>query len=105
MGGSWWACDTLAIALTVTAICFLQLPNLKVSYLLLWIFTFYDLSWVFLSSFFFGRGLMEDVAIGLSNSEESLPIPILYRIPHIFSNGEQLMGILQSLVPSLSLFY
>jgi hypothetical protein len=36
---------------------------------------------------------MEDVAIGLSNSEESLPIPILYRVPHVFSDGEQLMGL------------
>ena len=70
------------------------------AFLLLWIFTFYDLFWVFLSSYFFGKGVMEDVAVGLSNSEESLPIPILYRVPHVFSDGEQLMGLFCSLRPS-----
>lgn len=90
--GSWWTCDLLAISLTVSAICFLQLPNVKVSFLLLWIFTFYDLFWVFLSSYIFGKGVMETVAVSLSDSEESLPIPILYRVPHVFSDGEQLMG-------------
>jgi len=97
---TWWAADFLGICLAVMGVTFLHLPNLKVAYILLWIFFCYDLFWVFLSSYIFGESVMESVAVGLADPHEvTRPLPIALEIPYVFRDGFQLLGLGDIVLP------
>eukprot|EP01087_Luapelamoeba_hula_P013868 TRINITY_DN4000_c0_g1_i2.p1 TRINITY_DN4000_c0_g1~~TRINITY_DN4000_c0_g1_i2.p1 ORF type:complete len:393 (+),score=19.05 TRINITY_DN4000_c0_g1_i2:86-1264(+) len=92
--------DFLALSLGVTAMTFLRLPSLRIAFVILTLFFFYDIFWVFLSPFLFhGENVMVKVATGLP----SLPIVIL--VPRILTDGYSLLGMGDITLPGLYLAY
>jgi MFS family permease len=95
----WLLTDVLALCLGITALAVLQLPNLKISCLILWMFFFYDIFWVFVSKFIFGDNVMVHVATSLPS------LPILILIPRLLFSGYSLLGMGDIILPGLYLAF
>lgn len=99
----WILTDLLAICLAISSISFIRLPNLKIAFILLFLFFLYDIFWVFLSTFIFGESVMESVATKLP----SLPMVIIF--PNISLkfqiNGFSLLGVGDMVLPGLFLSF
>jgi len=96
---SWPITNILAVSLALTALSFVRLPNMKVSLLILVLFTLYDVFWVFISPLFFKKSVMVTVAMQLP----TLPMIILF--PRILSEGWSLLGLGDIVLPGLWLCY
>lgn len=81
--GHWLLMDALGMGLCVALIALVQLPNLKVSTLLLIGLLIYDVFWVFFSSYIFSTNVMVRVATRPAEN----PIGLLAKKLHIFSIG------------------
>ena len=100
---SWFLVDFMAFSLAITSITSVRLPNLKISTILLSLFFFYDIFWVFLSSFIFKKNVM--VTVALQAVSPSLPLPILLIIPRFFSSNSGLLGLGDIILPSFFLSF
>jgi len=99
----WILTDMLAICLAISSISFIRLPNLKIAFILLFLFFLYDIFWVFLSTFFFGKSVMESVATNLP----ALPMVIIFpNISLTFKiDGFSLLGVGDMVLPGLFLSF
>jgi len=95
----WLFTDLLALCLGVMAMALLRLPNLMVASAVLWVFFFYDIFWVFLSSYIFGDNVMVHVATSLPS------LPIILIIPRIIYKGYSLLGLGDIILPGIYLAF
>lgn len=97
----WIGQDVLGIALIITVIQIVQIPNLKVGTVLLSCAFFYDIFWVFLSNKLFHESVMIVVARGDKSGEDG--IPMLLKIPRILDpwGGYSIIGFGDILLPGL----
>ncbi|XP_059301625.1 signal peptide peptidase-like 4 isoform X1 [Lycium ferocissimum] len=106
---AWIGQDILGIALIITVLQIIRVPNLKVGTVLLTCAFFYDIFWVFVSKWLFHKSVMIEVARGDNSGEEG--IPMLLKIPRMFDpwGGYSIIGfgdiILPGLVVAFSLRY
>ncbi|XP_021767087.1 signal peptide peptidase-like 4 [Chenopodium quinoa] len=106
---AWIGQDILGIALILTVLQIVRVPNLKVGTVLLSCAFFYDIFWVFASKWFFHESVMIVVARGDNSGEDG--IPMLLKIPRMFDpwGGYSVIGfgdiILPGLVIAFSLRY
>ncbi|KAL0347805.1 UNVERIFIED_CONTAM: Signal peptide peptidase-like 4 [Sesamum calycinum] len=97
------------IALIITVLQIVQVPNLKVGTVLLSCAFLYDIFWVFVSKWWFHKSVMIVVARGDGSGEDG--IPMLLKIPRLFDpwGGYSIIGfgdiILPGLVVAFSLRY
>jgi hypothetical protein len=98
--GSWPLCNAIALTMAVAILSFVRFPNAKVSTILLLVFFFYDIFWVFLSPYLFGKSVMVAVA-----TQASMSLPILILFPHIFTTGFTMLGLGDIVLPGLLLTY
>ncbi|KAK4397210.1 Signal peptide peptidase-like 4 [Sesamum angolense] len=106
---AWIGQDILGIALIITVLQIVQVPNLKVGTVLLSCAFLYDIFWVFVSKWWFHKSVMIVVARGDGSGEDG--IPMLLKIPRLFDpwGGYSIIGfgdiILPGLVVAFSLRY
>ncbi|XP_004306779.1 PREDICTED: signal peptide peptidase-like 4-like [Fragaria vesca subsp. vesca] len=106
---AWIGQDILGIALIITVLQIIRVPNLKVGTVLLGCAFFYDIFWVFVSKWWFHESVMIVVARGDKSGEDG--IPMLLKIPRMFDpwGGYSIIGfgdiILPGLVVAFSLRY
>ncbi|XP_010670265.2 signal peptide peptidase-like 4 isoform X1 [Beta vulgaris subsp. vulgaris] len=106
---AWIGQDILGIALILTVLQIVRVPNLKVGTVLLSCAFFYDIFWVFISKSIFHESVMIVVARGDNSGEDG--IPMLLKIPRMFDpwGGYSVIGfgdiILPGLVIAFSLRY
>ncbi|XP_022999873.1 signal peptide peptidase-like 4 [Cucurbita pepo subsp. pepo] len=106
---AWIGQDILGIALIVTVLQIVRVPNLKVGTVLLSCAFLYDIFWVFVSKWWFHESVMIVVARGDKSGE--VGIPMLLKIPRMFDpwGGYSIIGfgdiILPGLVVAFSLRY
>ncbi|KMT20461.1 hypothetical protein BVRB_1g004550 isoform A [Beta vulgaris subsp. vulgaris] len=106
---AWIGQDILGIALILTVLQIVRVPNLKVGTVLLSCAFFYDIFWVFVSKSIFHESVMIVVARGDNSGEDG--IPMLLKIPRMFDpwGGYSVIGfgdiILPGLVIAFSLRY
>ncbi|CAM8879883.1 unnamed protein product [Rhodiola kirilowii] len=98
---AWIGQDILGIALIVTVLQIVRLPNLKVGTVLLSCAFLYDIFWVFVSKKLFHESVMIVVARGDRSGEEG--IPMLLKIPRMFDpwGGYSIIGFGDILLPGL----
>ncbi|KAJ3693038.1 hypothetical protein LUZ60_012133 [Juncus effusus] len=60
--GNWLLNNILGISICITFVSHVRLPNIKISFLLLFCLFLYDIFWVFFSEYFFGANVMVSVA-------------------------------------------
>eukprot|EP00250_Pteridium_aquilinum_P008502 c17997_g1_i1 orf=254-1870(-) len=98
---AWVAQDILGIALIITVLQIVRLPNLKVATVLLSCAFLYDIFWVFMSPKVFKESVMIVVARGDRSGEDG--IPMLLKIPRIFDpwGGYSIIGFGDILLPGL----
>lgn len=84
----WIVTNALALCLVVAALSVLRLPNLLVSTALLGLFFLYDIFWVFLSPYIFGKSVMVSVATQVGPS-----LPMVLFFPRILTEGTALLGV------------
>jgi signal peptide peptidase-like protein 2B len=101
---AWVLQDLLGICLLLSIQRNLRLPNIKVATILLCLAFFYDIFWVFCSSYFFQESVMVKVATG-GNTGESLPM--LLRMPRLNDalGGYSLLGLGDVALPGLFVSY
>ncbi|KAF5733060.1 signal peptide peptidase-like 4 [Tripterygium wilfordii] len=106
---AWIGQDILGIALIITVLQIVRVPNLKVGTVLLSCAFLYDIFWVFVSKLWFRESVMIVVARGDKSGEDG--IPMLLKIPRMFDpwGGFSIIGfgdiILPGLVVAFSLRY
>ncbi|KAM1486442.1 hypothetical protein ACFX2I_000641 [Malus domestica] len=106
---AWIGQDILGIALIITVLQIVRVPNLKVGTVLLSCAFLYDIFWVFVSKWWFHESVMIVVARGDKSGEDG--IPMLLKIPRMFDpwGGYSIIGfgdiILPGLVVAFSLRY
>ncbi|EPS67175.1 hypothetical protein M569_07601, partial [Genlisea aurea] len=106
---AWIGQDILGIALIMTVLQIIRVPNLKVGTFLLTCAFVYDIFWVFISTWLFKTSVMLVVALGDGTEEDG--IPMLLKFPRIFDpwGGYSIIGfgdiILPGLVIAFSLRY
>ncbi|XP_048320974.2 signal peptide peptidase-like 4 [Ziziphus jujuba] len=106
---AWIGQDILGIALILTVLQIVRIPNLKVGTVLLSCAFLYDIFWVFVSKWWFDESVMIVVARGDKSGEDG--IPMLLKIPRMFDpwGGYSIIGfgdiILPGLVVAFSLRY
>ncbi|KAK8502952.1 hypothetical protein V6N12_054177 [Hibiscus sabdariffa] len=106
---AWIGQDILGIALIITVLQIVRVPNLKVGTVLLGCAFLYDIFWVFVSKWWFHESVMIVVARGDKSGEDG--IPMLLKIPRMFDpwGGYSVIGfgdiILPGLVVAFSLRY
>ncbi|KAB2597703.1 signal peptide peptidase-like 4 [Pyrus ussuriensis x Pyrus communis] len=106
---AWIGQDILGIALIITVLQIVRVPNLKVGTVLLCCAFLYDIFWVFVSKWWFHESVMIVVARGDKSGEDG--IPMLLKIPRMFDpwGGYSIIGfgdiILPGLVVAFSLRY
>ncbi|XVF80082.1 hypothetical protein PTKIN_Ptkin15bG0041900 [Pterospermum kingtungense] len=106
---AWIGQDILGIALIITVLQLVRVPNLKVGTVLLGCAFLYDIFWVFVSKWWFHESVMIVVARGDKSREDG--IPMLLKIPRMFDpwGGYSVIGfgdiILPGLVVAFSLRY
>ncbi|KAK9743015.1 hypothetical protein RND81_03G211500 [Saponaria officinalis] len=98
---AWIGQDILGIALILTVLQIVRVPNLKVGTVLLSCAFFYDIFWVFLSKYLFHESVMIVVARGDKSGEDG--IPMLLKIPRMFDpwGGYSVIGFGDILLPGL----
>lgn len=98
---AWVAQDILGIALIITVLQIVRLPNIKVSTVLLTCAFLYDIFWVFISPKVFNESVMIVVARGDRSGEDG--IPMLLKIPRIFDpwGGYSIIGFGDIILPGL----
>ncbi|KAL8162489.1 hypothetical protein V2J09_013978 [Rumex salicifolius] len=79
---AWIGQDILGIALILTVLQIVRVPNLKVGTILLSLAFLYDIFWVFISKLLFHESVMISVARGGTSGEDG--IPMLLKIPRMF---------------------
>ncbi|KAJ1408637.1 Presenilin/signal peptide peptidase [Sesbania bispinosa] len=106
---AWIGQDILGIALIITVLQIVHIPNLKVGTVLLSCAFLYDIFWVFVSKWWFHESVMIVVARGDRSGEDG--IPMLLKIPRLFDpwGGYSVIGfgdiILPGLIVTFSLRY
>jgi signal peptide peptidase-like protein 2B len=98
---AWIGQDVLGIALIVTVIQIVRIPNLKVGSVLLGCSFLYDIFWVFISKMLFHESVMIVVARGDKTDEDG--VPMLLKIPRMFDpwGGYSIIGFGDILLPGL----
>ncbi|KAK6935396.1 Peptidase A22B, signal peptide peptidase [Dillenia turbinata] len=98
---AWIGQDILGIALIITVLQIVRVPNLKVGTVLLGCAFLYDIFWVFVSKKLFHESVMIVVARGDKSGEDG--IPMLLKIPRIFDpwGGFSIIGFGDILLPGL----
>ncbi|GKB33327.1 signal peptide peptidase-like protein 2 [Tanacetum coccineum] len=98
---AWIGQDILGIALIITVLQIVHVPNLKVGTVLLGCAFLYDIFWVFLSKKLFHESVMIVVARGDKSGEDG--IPMLLKIPRMFDpwGGFSIIGFGDILLPGL----
>jgi signal peptide peptidase-like protein 2B len=98
---AWIGQDILGIALILTVLQIVRLPNIKVSTILLSCAFFYDVFWVFISPAFFHESVMIVVARGYKSDGEG--IPMLLKVPRLYDpwGGYSIIGFGDILLPGL----
>ncbi|KAK4802803.1 hypothetical protein SAY86_001006 [Trapa natans] len=98
---AWIGQDVLGIALIITVLQIVRIPNLKVGTVLLGCAFFYDIFWVFVSKKMFHESVMIVVARGDKSGEDG--IPMLLKIPRLFDpwGGYSIIGFGDILLPGL----
>ncbi|KAJ6962405.1 hypothetical protein NC652_001157 [Populus alba x Populus x berolinensis] len=98
---AWIGQDILGIALIITVLQIVQVPNLKVGTVLLSCAFLYDIFWVFVSKKLFHESVMIVVARGDRSGEDG--IPMLLKIPRLFDpwGGYSIIGFGDILLPGL----
>ncbi|KQK16532.1 signal peptide peptidase-like 5 [Brachypodium distachyon] len=98
---AWIGQDILGIALIVTVIQIVRVPNLKVGSVLLSCAFLYDIFWVFVSKRWFHESVMIAVARGDRTDEDG--VPMLLKIPRLFDpwGGYSIIGFGDILLPGL----
>ncbi|CAI0476223.1 unnamed protein product [Linum tenue] len=98
---AWIGQDILGIALILTVLQIVHVPNLKVGTVLLSCAFLYDIFWVFVSKKLFHESVMIVVARGDKSGEDG--IPMLLKIPRLFDpwGGYSIIGFGDILLPGL----
>ncbi|VFQ74739.1 unnamed protein product [Cuscuta campestris] len=98
---AWIGQDILGIALIITVLQIVRVPNLKVGTVLLGCAFFYDLFWVFVSEWLFEKSVMITVARGGMSGEDG--IPMLLKMPRMFDpwGGYSIIGFGDIILPGL----
>lgn len=98
---AWIGQDILGIALIVTVLQIVRIPNLKVGTVLLSCAFLYDIFWVFISKRWFHESVMIVVARGDKTGEDG--VPMLLKIPRMFDpwGGYSIIGFGDILLPGL----
>ncbi|KAG6788316.1 hypothetical protein POTOM_004380 [Populus tomentosa] len=98
---AWIGQDILGIALIITVLQIVHVPNLKVGTVLLSCAFLYDIFWVFVSKKLFHESVMIVVARGDRSGEDG--IPMLLKIPRLFDpwGGYSIIGFGDILLPGL----
>ncbi|PON84568.1 Peptidase A22B, signal peptide peptidase [Trema orientale] len=98
---AWIGQDILGIALIITVLQIVRVPNLKVGTVLLGCAFLYDIFWVFVSKKVFHESVMIVVARGDRSGEDG--IPMLLKIPRMFDpwGGYSIIGFGDILLPGL----
>ncbi|OMO79540.1 hypothetical protein CCACVL1_13596 [Corchorus capsularis] len=98
---AWIGQDILGIALIITVLQIVRVPNLKVGTVLLSCAFLYDIFWVFVSKKLFHESVMIVVARGDKSGEDG--IPMLLKIPRLFDpwGGYSIIGFGDILLPGL----
>ncbi|XP_076922295.1 signal peptide peptidase-like 4 isoform X1 [Bidens hawaiensis] len=98
---AWIGQDILGIALIITVIQIIRVPNLKVGTVLLCCAFLYDIFWVFVSKWWFDESVMIMVARGDNSGEDG--IPMLLKIPRMFDpwGGYSIIGFGDIILPGL----
>ncbi|XP_024031113.1 signal peptide peptidase-like 2 isoform X3 [Morus notabilis] len=98
---AWIGQDILGIALIITVLQIVRIPNLKVGTVLLSCAFLYDIFWVFVSKRLFHESVMIVVARGDNSGEDG--IPMLLKIPRMFDpwGGYSIIGFGDILLPGL----
>ncbi|KAI5647256.1 hypothetical protein M9H77_33261 [Catharanthus roseus] len=98
---AWIGQDILGIALIITVLQIIQVPNLKVGTVLLSCAFLYDIFWVFVSKWWFKESVMIVVARGDKSGEDG--IPMLLKIPRMFDpwGGYSVIGFGDIILPGL----
>lgn len=98
---AWIGQDILGIALIITVLQIVRVPNLKVGSVLLSCAFLYDIFWVFVSKRWFHESVMIVVARGDKSGEDG--VPMLLKIPRMFDpwGGYSIIGFGDILLPGL----
>eukprot|EP00252_Welwitschia_mirabilis_P005952 TRINITY_DN16548_c0_g2_i1.p1 TRINITY_DN16548_c0_g2~~TRINITY_DN16548_c0_g2_i1.p1 ORF type:complete len:553 (-),score=86.72 TRINITY_DN16548_c0_g2_i1:277-1935(-) len=98
---AWVGQDILGIALIITVLQIVRLPNIKVATVLLSCAFLYDIFWVFVSPKLFQESVMIVVARGDNSGEDG--IPMLLKIPRLYDpwGGYSIIGFGDILLPGL----
>ncbi|XP_043711871.1 signal peptide peptidase-like 2 [Telopea speciosissima] len=98
---AWIFQDFLGICLMITILQVARLPNVMVASVLLCSAFVYDIFWVFVSPYIFGKSVMITVARGGGSSSES--IPMVLKFPRLIDpwGGYNLIGFGDILFPGL----
>lgn len=98
---AWIGQDILGIALIITVLQIVRVPNLKVGTVLLSCAFMYDIFWVFVSKWWFHESVMIVVARGDKSGEDG--IPMLLKIPRMFDpwGGYSIIGFGDIILPGL----
>lgn len=98
---AWIGQDILGIALIITVLQIVRIPNLKVGTVLLGCAFLYDIFWVFISKKLFHESVMIVVARGDRSGEDG--IPMLLKIPRMYDpwGGYSIIGFGDILLPGL----
>ncbi|KAK8587996.1 hypothetical protein V6N13_086954 [Hibiscus sabdariffa] len=98
---AWIGQDILGIALIITVLQIVRVPNLKVGTVLLGCAFFYDIFWVFVSKWLFHESVMIVVARGDKSGEDG--IPMLLKIPRMYDpwGGYSVIGFGDIILPGL----
>ncbi|KAL7121384.1 hypothetical protein ACP275_02G178700 [Erythranthe tilingii] len=98
---AWIGQDILGIALIITVLQIIRVPNLKVGAVLLGCAFLYDIFWVFISKLWFHKSVMIVVARGDGSGEDG--IPMLLKIPRMFDpwGGYSIIGFGDIILPGL----
>ncbi|CAA7399055.1 unnamed protein product [Spirodela intermedia] len=98
---AWIGQDILGIALIITVLQIVHVPNLKVGTVLLGCAFLYDIFWVFVSKALFHESVMIVVARGDNSGEDG--VPMLLKIPRMFDpwGGYSIIGFGDILLPGL----
>ncbi|XP_044493217.1 signal peptide peptidase-like 4 isoform X2 [Mangifera indica] len=98
---AWIGQDILGIALMITVLQIVRVPNLKVGTVLLSCAFLYDIFWVFVSKWWFHESVMIVVARGDKSGEDG--IPMLLKIPRMFDpwGGYSVIGFGDIILPGL----
>eukprot|EP01094_Clydonella_sp_ATCC50884_P007590 TRINITY_DN1678_c0_g1_i3.p1 TRINITY_DN1678_c0_g1~~TRINITY_DN1678_c0_g1_i3.p1 ORF type:complete len:418 (+),score=103.47 TRINITY_DN1678_c0_g1_i3:223-1476(+) len=100
---SFWLTNVFGICIGIFGISSLRIPSLKIASIMLWGFFFYDVFWVFISPYIFGKNVMVTVALSVTRAHWNLPI--LIQIPRLLSDGPSMLGMGDIFIPGLFLAF